>query len=108
MKFALFLLPKAEADIDGHCAFIGRSNPNKALEFDRAVFRSLNRLCDTPLIGAERSNQDPRLFGLRMWFVKGFEEYLIFYLPFGNYIEVVRVLHSRQSRDFIFSEIDKE
>lgn len=55
MKLALFLLPKAEADIDSHCAFIGKTNPEKALDFDRAVFDSFDQLCETPLIGAERS-----------------------------------------------------
>lgn len=41
-----------------------------------------------------------------MWFVKNFENYLIFYRPFGNYIEVVRILHSSQDRDAILSEED--
>lgn len=108
MKLALFLLSKAEADIDSHCAFIGKTNPEKALDFDRAVFDSFDQLCETPLIGAERSYQNPKLFGLRMWFVKGFEKYLIFYRPFGNYVEVVRILHSAQNRDFMLSESDGE
>jgi toxin ParE1/3/4 len=57
-----------------------------------------------PLLGVERSYLNPKLDGLRMWFVKGFEKYLIFYRSFGNYIEIVRVLHSAQDRDFILSE----
>lgn len=43
-----------------------------------------------------------------MWFVKGFEKYLIFYRPFGNYVEVVRILHSAQNRDFMLSKSDGE
>lgn len=86
MKLALFLLANAGADIDSHCVFMGKTNPEKALDFDRAVFDSFDQLCETPLIGAKRSYQDPKLFGLRIWFVKGFEKYLIFYRPSGNYI----------------------
>lgn len=56
-----------------------------------------------PLIGVDRGFINPKLFGLRMWFVKGFENYLIFYRPFGNYIEIVRVLHPSQDRDAILA-----
>lgn len=80
MKLDLFLLPRAEADIDEHCAYIARTNVEKALAFDRAVFESFDRLCEMPLIGSERSYINPELFGLRMWFVKGFENYLIYYI----------------------------
>lgn len=47
---------------------------------------------------------NPKLSGMRMWLVKGFEKYLIFYRPFGNYIEIVRVLHSAQDRDSILAK----
>lgn len=50
MKLALYLTSKAEADIDAHCAYIGRSSIEKALEFDAAVFRSLDELCEMPLL----------------------------------------------------------
>lgn len=40
MKLALFLLPRAEADIDAHCAFFGNQSVEKALLFDQAVIDS--------------------------------------------------------------------
>ena len=72
--------------------------------FDKAVFESLDRLCERPLIGTRHSYVNLKLDGLRMWFVKGFEQYLIFYRPFGNYIEVVRILHSAQDRYLALEE----
>ena len=54
-----------------------------------------------PLIGTERNYSNHKLFGIRLWFVKGFEKYLIFYQVFGNYIEIVRVLHTAQDTDSI-------
>ena len=104
MKLALFLLPKAEADIDEHLAYIAQDNIEKAIEFDVAVFDSFDRLREMPFIGGERTFMNDRLNGLRMWFVKGFENYLIFYRPLGDRIEIVRVLHSAQDRDFIINE----
>lgn len=104
MKLALFLLPKAVTDIDEHVAYIAEDNIEKALEFDDAVFESFDRLRQMPLIGSERASMNEKLTGLRMWFVKGFENYLIFYRPLGDRIEIVRVLHSARDRDFILSD----
>ena len=104
MKLALFLLPQAEADIDSHCEFFAQKSVEKALAFDQAVFETFDRLCEMPLLGTERNYSNPKLFEVRMWFVKGFEKYLIFYRVFGNYIEIVRVLHSAQDTDSILEE----
>ena len=104
MKLALFLLPQAEKDIDSHCEFLTQKSIKKALAFDQAVFETLDRLSEMPLIGTERKFANPKLFGVRMWFVKGFEKYLIFYRVFGNYIEIVRILHSAQDTDLMLEE----
>ncbi len=104
MKLALFLLPRAEADLDAHCAFFGNQSIEKALLFDQAVFDSLERLCEIPLVGSERKFYNRKLWGIRLWFVKGFEKYLIFYRVFDNYIEIVRFLHSAQDVDSIMED----
>ena len=44
MKLALFLLPRAEADIDSHCEFFAEKSIEKALNFDQAAFESFERL----------------------------------------------------------------
>ena len=84
MKLALFLLPRAEADIDSHCEFFAEKSVEKALAFDQAVFETFDRLCEMPLLGTERKCSNHKLLGIRLWFVKGFEKYLIFYRVFGN------------------------
>ena len=104
MKLALFLLPCAESDLDSHCAFIAQKSVEKALLFDHAAFESFERLCEMPFIGSERKYFNPKLFGIRLWFVKGFEKYLIFYRVFDNYIEIVRVLYSAQDIDSIMED----
>lgn len=104
MKLALFLLPKAEEDIEEHCSFIARNSVEKALDFDRAVFESFDQLCVHPQIGSRYISGDRRLIDMRMWFVTEFPKYLIFYRAYGNYVEVVRVLHSAQDRYAILLE----
>ncbi len=61
----------------------------------------MNRLT---LSDSERKFFNPKLWGIRLWFVKGFEKYLIFYRVFDNYIEIVRVLHSAQDIDSIMDD----
>ena len=61
MKLSLFLLPRAEADIDAHCAFLAQTSVEKALLFDEAVFDSFERLCEMPLIGSERKFYNRKL-----------------------------------------------
>ncbi len=104
MKLALFLLPRAESDIDSHCDFLAKKSVEKALVFDQAVFETLDRLCEMPFVGTERKYSNPELSEIRLWFVKDFEKYLIFYRVFGNYIEIVRVLHSAQDIESILEE----
>ena len=104
MSLSLFLLPQAEVDIDRICDFLALRSAEKARAFDRAVFESFEMLCGMPKIGPPCRTANPKLTDLRMWFIKGFEKYLIFYIPYGNYIEVVRVLHSAQDRDSILQE----
>ena len=104
MKLALFLLSRAEADLDAHYEFFAQNSIEKALRFDEAAFAAFDRLCEMPTIGSERRFDNPTLFGIRLWFVKDFEKYLIFYRVFGNYIEIVRVLHSAQDTDHIMED----
>lgn len=106
MKLALFLLPRAETDIDAHCTFLAKKSVEKALRFDQAAFDSFEHLCEMPLVGSERKFSNPKLWGIRLWFVKEHEKYLIFYRVFDNYIEIVRVLHSAQDVDSIMEDED--
>lgn len=104
MKLDMFLLPQAEKDIDSHCDFFTKKSVEKALKFDEAVFETFERLSEMPYVGTERKFSNPKLTDIRLWFVKDFEKYLIFYRVFGNYIEIVRVLHSAQNIDSILEE----
>lgn len=87
-----------------HCSYISRRSTVQALAFYDAVFDTFDDLCESPMLGSDRAYSKQKLFGLRMWFVKDFENYLVFYRVFGNYIEIVRVPHSAQNRDEILFE----
>jgi len=47
---------------------------------------------------------NPEFTGVRMWRVKGFRRYLIFYRPIEDGIEIVRVIHSSRDIAALFGE----
>ena len=47
-------------------------------------------------MGALKELKNPAMKGLRSWPVKGFEEFLIFYLVQGDTVRVIRILHGRR------------
>ena len=105
MKLDLFLLPRAQADLDSHCIYLAENaDIETALRFDQAAFASFNRLCEMPLVGSEREYLNLRLHELRMWPVNSFDHYLIFYRVLDNAIQVVRVLHSSRDIEGIISD----
>lgn len=49
-----------------------------------------------PEMGAPRAFHDPRLKDVRMWSVRGFRDYLIFYQPMSDGIRLLRIIHAAQ------------
>jgi toxin ParE1/3/4 len=45
------------------------------------------------MMGRRYGFTDPEFESVRVWHVRGFRNYLIFYRPIDNGVEVVRVLH---------------
>ena len=52
-------------------------------------------------MGSLWNAKNPALAGLRVWSIRKFENYLIFYRPVPDGIEVVRVLHGSRDIDTI-------
>ncbi|MDF0673279.1 MAG: type II toxin-antitoxin system RelE/ParE family toxin [Nitrospira sp.] len=55
---------------------------------------SFNDLARQPMIGAQLTLRHPDLATMRKWHIKGFENYLIFYIPHSDGVTIVRVLHA--------------
>ena len=97
MTPSITIRPLAQADLAEQRDYLENTNPQVAERYLQAVEQTFNQLAQLPGLGAPREYGKPNLSGMRMRPVKGFERYLIFYLPNDNGIDVVRVLHS--SRD---------
>ena len=78
--------PEARADLDEIWLYIAQDNLEAADKYIRAIVSRFPMLASMPLIGRERSELSPALRS----FVVG--HHVIFYRPFDNGIEIVRVL----------------
>jgi toxin ParE1/3/4 len=95
---------RAEARLDllQHFVYIGEDNVDAAKRFLTATHEACRLLARMPGMGALREFKSPKAAGLRSWPIKGFENYLIFYLKTDTGIDVVRVLHGARDLDRIF------
>jgi toxin ParE1/3/4 len=67
-----------------------------------AVEDSIEQIADFPQIGSVKEVGNLQLYGLRMWRVKSYAKYLIFYLLKPETIEIIRVLHSSRDLQNLF------
>jgi len=86
--------PRANQDLDEHYLYIRRDSPQAAVRLLQAADSTFRQLARMPQLGGVYPVERPDLAGLRVWQVKGFRNYLIFYRPIEGGIEVVRVLHA--------------
>jgi toxin ParE1/3/4 len=99
----IFKRPLAEADLDEIWDYIEEhSSQEQAENFLRKLYLKLETLARSPSIGRSR---DELLPGLRSF---PFKNYMIFYFPLANGIEVVRVLYGRRDIERIFQEEEGE
>jgi toxin ParE1/3/4 len=93
--------PRASQDIDDHFIYIAQSNAEAALRFFDAARLTIAQIARMPGIGVAFPVQSVSLQGLRKWPVKGFRQYMFFYLDLPGAIEVVRILYGSQDIDSI-------
>ena len=87
------LRPLAHTDLESHVDYLADQSLELAERFIESVYAAFETLTENPAIGAPRAAGSPRLAGLRLWPVPGFERWLIFYIPADTAVQIVRVLH---------------
>jgi toxin ParE1/3/4 len=73
--------PRARRDIIEIAVFIAQDSVESSDRFLEATELTLQALARMPRVGALCRFRNPRFAGVRMWRVRGFENYLIFYRP---------------------------
>ncbi len=90
--------PFAEKDLDEIWDYIARDSPERATKFLRSLNEKLNRLSKNPLMGRARNEIDENLRSFP------YGNYIIFYTPITNGIDVIRILHCARDYERIFGK----
>jgi toxin ParE1/3/4 len=90
--------PQAWDDVRDIVTYIAADNPEAAARFVPALEATCAAIALLPGMGSVRNFVRKDLQGVRILPVSGFAHYLIFYIPAGRSMHVIRILHA--SRDF--------
>jgi toxin ParE1/3/4 len=88
--------------------YIALDDLDAAHRFLDARDETFGQIAQTPLIGATREFKNPKLRDVRLWFVKGFKKYLIFYRPVENGVEILHVVHGSRDYKHLFEDEGEE
>jgi plasmid stabilization system protein ParE len=89
--------PGVDQDIFDIAEYLLGHSPQAARRFVDAVEETLKDLSATPGFGSRKEFAAPGLAEVRSWWIKGFESFLIYYLPLFDGIDVLAIM--RGSRD---------
>lgn len=84
--------------------YIAQDNEDAAQRFLAACDETFMFLANNKNVGAMRTFRDSSLKDVRMWRVKGFEKYLVFYQPLSDGIKILHVVHSARRYNLLFED----
>jgi toxin ParE1/3/4 len=100
MNRTILKTPRAERDLVDHFEFIARDKIPPARRFLKVAQKSFELLAAMPGVGREWDSPLPHLAGIRVYpMPEGFRNYLIFYRPVQDGIEVLTILHGARDLD---------
>ena len=100
MSHRIVKKPQVEHDLIEHFAFIASDKLAPAERFLKVAQDSFQRLADMPGLGRAWLSPLPHLAGIRVYpMPSGFRNYLIFYRPLDDGIEVLTILHGARDLD---------
>jgi toxin ParE1/3/4 len=104
MKRTYTFRPRARLDLLEQFLYLAdQAMAAVAERYFTAVERTCARLAEQPHSGTPYDSGTPRLEGMRRVPVSGFMAYLLFYIPRGRGIEVVRIFHGARDIENLFT-----
>ena len=104
MKLAT-VRPRARLDLLDQFVYLGEQASIEAAErYHAAVAETCKLLFKQPRSGSVYRSGILHLKGMRRMPVKGFEKFMMFYLPTANGVDIVRVLHGARNIQRVFAE----
>ncbi len=85
-------------------AYLAEDNEETAQRFLDACDVTFRFLASNPLVGSRREFNNPALLDARMWRVRSFEKYLIFYIGIEKGVRILHVFHSARDYNRLFDD----
>jgi toxin ParE1/3/4 len=85
--------PRARQELEDIAVIIGRDRPAAARRFLAAAQKLYGLLAAIPEFGARWKAEDARFADLRHFAIPKFSNYVVFYRPLPDGVEIVHVLH---------------
>jgi len=83
---------------------IAQENEEAADRFLDACGDTFEQLAQNPLIGSVREFRTTTLKDVRLWRVRGFTNYLIFYRPIEDGVEILHVVHGKRDYKRLYED----
>jgi toxin ParE1/3/4 len=97
--------PEARIDIAEIGLYFAERNQEVESRFYLELDKTIRMLADSPNLGERCQFRNPETKGMRIWQVSKFSNYLIFYLPKDDQLDVVRVIHGARDYAAIFNNV---
>lgn len=81
---------------------LGRKDPQAGQDFIDACEDTFNQLAAMPQLGSPREFENSRLRYVRMWRVKGYEKYLVFYQATRTSLKLLHIVHGARDYKTLF------
>lgn len=94
--------PIVDRDLEEISDFIAADNPRAATRFLKAVEATFERLADMPGLGARWEEFKTPFPDLCYWPMPRYRNYVIFYRPLPDGVQIVRVVHGGRILKHIF------
>ncbi len=91
-------------ELVGLSFYIAADNEPAAQRFLDACDETFQFLAGNPLVGSLKRFTSTKLSDVRMWRVKGYEKYLVFYQPNESGVKILHVLHSARDHNRVFED----
>lgn len=98
------LAPVVEDELWEIWGYIARDNPDAAARVIDAAYDNFKLLAARPALGRLRKFHNPRLKGVRSRVLSGFDNYVIFYRPMPDGIQVLHIYHGARDIEALFDK----
>ena len=89
MKPRVYKRPRVERDLMEHFSYIARDKIQPALKFLEVAEQTFERLAEMPGLGREWESPSPHLSDIRVYPMPRYRNYLVFYRPREDGVEIL-------------------